>query len=565
MLRYRLLFLYKPLRLIIPINTMKNQFAFLLLLICNLTCFSQNYSRQDSIEGSITKERIWWDLTYYNLNIKIDLENQTLEGVNIIKYNVLEPYQTIQIDLQPPMQMSKVLQAGQSLEYRREGNAYFIKLDKEQLQNETNELKIEFSGKPKIAPRPPWDPGIVWAKDSLGNHFSASIGWGANSSNWWPCKDHTYDEVDSLKFSINVPKDYTAVGNGKLTKILRPDKKTKTFVWLISNPINTYGINFNIGKYAHFSEQYKGEMGLLDCDYYVLAYDLEKAKEQFKQVPKMLDAFEYWFGPYPFYEDGYKLIDVPYSGMEHQGAITYGNGYQNGYRGSDASNTGWGDAFDYIIIHESGHEWFANNISFKDIADIWIHESFTTYSQGLFVEYHYGKQAGDDYQIGIRKGISNDKSMIGQYGINDTNYTGDNYPKGATILHMLRQLVNDDQKWRETLRGLNKEFYHQTVTTQQIESYISGKTGLDLTNFWDQYLRTNQMPVLEYYFANNQLSYRWTNSLKEFGMPLKIALNGLEEWIYPTTKWQSKNIETEELTLKVDRNFYVPSFYSNSN
>jgi aminopeptidase N len=545
------------------INTMKNQIIFLLLLICSLTVFSQNYTRQDSLEGSITKERIWWDLTYYDLNIKIDQENQTLDGTNIIKYNVLEPYKTIQIDLQPPMQISNVLQAGQSLEYRREGNAYFIELKKQQLPGETNELEIEFSGKPKIAPRPPWEAGIVWAKDRLGNDFYASISWGSNSSNWWPCKDHTYDEVDSLKVSINVQKDYTAVGNGKLTEMLRPDKKTKTFVWLVANPINTYSINFNVGKYAHFSEQFNGEKGILECDYYVLTYDLDKAKEQFKQVPKMLEAFEHWFGPYPFYEDGYKLIDVPYSGMEHQSAITYGNGYQNGYRGSDGSNTGWGDKFDYIIIHESGHEWFANNISFKDIADIWIHESFTTYSEGLFVEYHYGKQAGDDYQIGIRKGISNDKPMIGDYGINDTNYTEDNYKKGAAILHMLRQLVNDDQKWRETLRGLNEEFYHQTVTTQQIESYISGKTGLDLTNFWDQYLRTNQIPVFEYYKVGNKMAYRWTNCIDGFKMPVKVTINNAVEWIYPNPEWQEKDLLSNELELQIDRNFYVPVLFSN--
>ncbi|WP_299159287.1 M1 family metallopeptidase [uncultured Eudoraea sp.] len=536
----------------------------ILFVMMGIVCNAQNFTRQDSLRGSITPERSWWDLSYYYLDIAVDIEKQTIQGSNTIRYRVLQPNQRIQIDLQPPMGINKVYEDGKELKYTRDGNAYFIELKKEQIPEDYNEIIIWYSGKPKIAPRPPWDSGMVWEKDSLGKLFASSISWGAGSSQWWPCKDHMYDEVDSLKFSINVQEDLVAVANGRLINIETKKNKTHTYHWVVVNPINNYGLNFNIGNYAHFSEVYHGELGTLDCDYYVLEQNLTKAKEHFKQVPMMLEAFEYWFGPYPFYEDSYKLVETPYLGMEHQSATAYGNGYQNGYLGKDGSQSGWGNKFDHLIIHESGHEWFACNITFKDVADIWIHESFTTYSEGLYVEYHYGKEAGNDYQIGIRKGINNDKPMIGYYDVNDLAYSGDNYPKGAAILHMLRQIVDDDEKWRQILRGLNKEFYHQTVTTRQVEDYITGKCGLNLNHFWNQYLRTNQIPQFEYYFVNGRLSYRWANAIEKFDMPLKVFINDKEQWLYPKTNWQEKDVNSEQINLIVDRNFYVPSFYSNS-
>jgi len=543
---------------------MKFIILFLISLLA-IASYAKEYTDQDTLRGSITPEREWWDLSTYQLDISVDIEKQTIQGSNIIGYKVLKPYQLIQIDLQDPMEIFSITQDGKELIYKQNGNAYIVELLKEQLTGSFNEIIVQYGGKPRIAPRPPWDSGIVWEKDSLGKDFISSISWATGSSLWWPCKDHMYDEVDSLKFSINVPNNLLAVANGKLIGIDKKKNKTNTYHWSVSNPINNYSVNFNIGNYVTFSDTYEGEKGSLDLNYYVLEQDLEKAKEQFKQVPKMLEAFEYWFGPYPFYEDSYKLIAVPYLGMEHQSAVAYGNGYQNGYLGKDGSNTGWGDKFDFIIIHESGHEWFSNNITFKDIADIWIHEAFTTYSEGLFVEYHYGKEAGSDYQIGIRGYIKNDKPMIGDYQVNDITYTNDNYSKGATILHMLRQVVNDDDKWRKVLRGLGREFYHQTVTTNQIENYISKMAGIDLSSFWDQYLRTSQIPVFEYYFAKGKLSYKWTNAIKKFTMPLKVIINGKEEWLNPKFDWQEMNIDSQELLLKVDRNYYVPSFQSNSN
>jgi aminopeptidase N len=524
---------------------------------------AKEFTLQDTLRGSITAEREWWDLIYYHLDIAIDIEKQSIQGANTIGYKVLNPYRIMQIDLQSPMEIFQVTQDGKALKYKQEGNAYFIELIKDQISGTYNEIIVHYGGKPKIAPHPPWDSGVVWEKDSFGKDFISSVSWGAGASQWWPCKDHMYDEVDSLKFSINVPNNFMAVANGRLIGVDKKENKTNTYHWAVSNPINNYSVNFNIGNYVNFSEVYHGEKGRLDLNYYVLQQDLKKAKKHFKQVPKMLKAFEYWFGPYPFYEDSFKLVAVPYLGMEHQSAVAYGNGYQNGYLGKDGSNTGWGDKFDFIIVHESGHEWFANNITFKDIADIWIHESFTTYSEGLFVEYHYGKEAGNDYQIGIRGYIQNDKPMIGHYQVNDSTYTNDNYSKGAVILHMLRQIVNDDDKWRKVLRGLGSEFYHQTVTTKQIENYISQKAGIDLSSFWNQYLRTKQIPVLEYYFAKGKLSYKWTNAQKEFTMPLKVALNGKEQWLHPKYNWQQMDIDSKELILEVDRSFYVPSFLSN--
>jgi aminopeptidase N len=536
--------------------------SILACLMCTVS-YAQNFTRQDSLRGTITNERAWWDLSYYHLDIAVDIDKQTVNGSNTIKYKVLKPCKIIQIDLQPPMNISKVTQEGKELKYTKDGNAYLIGLEKKQVPGTYNEIIVQYNGKPKNAPNPPWDSGLVWKKDSLGNPFVSSISWGAGSSQWWPCKDHMYDEVDSLKFSINVRKGLMAVANGRLVKIEQKKNNTTTYHWSVANPINNYGVNFNIGNYANFSEIYNGEKGPLNCNYYVLKQNLSKAKEQFKQVPMMLKAFEHWFGPYPFYEDSYKLVEVPYLGMEHQSATAYGNGYQNGYHGKDLSQTGWGKKFDNLIIHESAHEWFACNITFRDIADIWIHESFTSYAEGLYVEYHYGKEAGDDYQIGIRKAIRNDKPMIGHYEVNDLAYTGDNYQKGAAILHMLRQLVNDDEKWRQILRGLNMEFYHQTVSTKQIEDYLTEKSGLNLKNFWDQYLRTTQIPVFEYSFANNLFSYRWANSIIGFDMPLKIKLNGEEKWIYPKTGWQTNSTKMDRAEVVVDRNFYVPLFYDN--
>ncbi|MCF6181085.1 M1 family metallopeptidase [Lutibacter sp.] len=531
---------------------------FLLLIITPAFAQVNKFTHQDTLRGSITKERIWWDLKHYNLNIKVNPKTKSISGKNIITYKVLNSNQIMQIELQKPMKITKVTQNNTTLNYKKDGYSYFIELKNKQLIGDKNEVTIFFKGKPKIAVLPPWDGGLTWEKDSNGTDFIATSCQGDGASLWWPCKDHMYDEPDSMNINITTPNNLMDVSNGRLKKVTINNDNTKTYHWVVSNPISNYGVNMNIGDYAHFSEKYKGEKGILDCDYYVLKENLIKAKKQFKQVPKMLEAFEYWFGPYPFYEDSYKLVEVPYLGMEHQSSITYGNHYQNGYLGRDLSGTGWGLKFDYIIIHESGHEWFANNITYKDIADMWIHESFTTYSESLFLDYYYGKNASSEYIIGLRKNIRNDKPIIGSYNVNNSG-SGDMYSKGANMLHTLRQLVNNDAKWREILRGLNKEFYHQTVTTKQIENYLSEHTKIDLSAFFNQYLRDIQIPALAYKISDNTLTYKWINIVDHFDMPLKVKINDSEKWIFPTNKWKKLKLDSPVSTFKIDKNFYVKS------
>ena len=535
-------------------NKGKKYPILLILLLSSLISVSQNFTRQDTLRGSITPQRAWWDLTYYHLDILVDPEKKYLKGSNTVQYKVLETSKEMQIDLQKPLKITRIVQDNKDLDYRLEGYSYFIKLKKNQKKGQIKSLKIFYEGSPKVAIRPPWDGGLTWTRDSNGKHFIASSNQGIGASIWWPNKDHMYDEVDSMLISVNVPKDLINVSNGRLRSI-EDFGETKTFNWFVSNPINNYGVNINIGDYISFSEVYDGEKGDLDMIYYVLRDNIERAKTQFKDAIKMMQAFEHWFGPYPFYEDSFKIVEVPYLGMEHQSSITYGNKYMKGYLGRDLSRTGWGLKFDYIIIHEAGHEWFANNITYKDIADMWVHESFTTYSENLFLDYHYGKEAASDYVIGTRAGISNSSPMIGTYGVNKRG--SDLYTKGANLLHTLRQIAKDDEIWRMILRGLNSEFYHQTVDTKQIEEYITSKIGFDLTTFFDQYLRDIRIPNLEYTISNGILTYRWIDVIDNFTMPLEIEVLGKNIWIYPTTNKKSLEINSDK--IKIDRDYYVKS------
>ena len=533
--------------------------ALLVVLGLNVAAQKTNFTHQDSLRGSITPERVWWDLTYYHLDVKVDPADSSISGSNLIQYKVLEPNQVMQIDLQPPMKISRIAQNGKALDYTRDGNAWFVELEKQQNSNDVNELLVEYSGKPKISKRPPWDGGISWQKDENGYDFIVNTNQGDGGSLWWPCKDHPYDEPDSMLISVTFPDHLMDVSNGRLRGVEQNNDGTKTAHWFVNNPINNYGVNINIGNYAHWHEVFKGAKGDLDCNYWVLKQNLEKAKEHFKQAPMMLEAFEYWYGPYPFYEDGYKLVEVPYPGMEHQSSVTYGNGYRNGYGGRDISYSGWGFKFDFIIIHESGHEWFANNITNWDEADMWIHESFTNYAENLFVEYYWGKKAGSEYIRGSRLGILNDRPVIGVYGVNYPG-SGDMYPKGANMLHTLRQVVDDDEKWRSILRGLNEEFYHQTVKAEQIESYIMEHTGLDLQGFFNQYLRDTRIPTFEYAMIDGELQFRWANCVDNFKLPLKVYINGELHWLNPSGSWQYFDSEEKVKKVEVDKDFYVVGF-----
>lgn len=515
----------------------------------------QKFTRADTLRGSITPERAWWDLNHYHLAVEIFPESKSIKGSNTIRYRVLSEQQVLQIDLQEPLKITSILQEGEKLDFQREGAVHWVRLKKKQVPGSFEELVVNYEGQPKEAIRPPWDGGITWQKDSNGKHFIASSNQGIGSSIWWPLKDHPADEVDSLMISVTVPEGLMDVSNGRLVGIDLGNGKN-TYHWSVVNPINDYGVNINIGDYVHFGEKYAGEKGTLDMDYFVLLENLEKAKVHFQDARRMMEAFEHWFGPYPFYEDGFKLVDAPYLGMEHQSSVTYGNGYQMGYRGRDLSGTGWGLKFDFIIIHEAGHEWFANNITYKDVADMWIHESFTNYSESLFLDFHYGKEAGQEYVRGTRMNIANDRPIIGTYGLNQRG-SGDMYYKGGNLLNMLREILNDDEKWRQVLRGLNQEFYHQTVTTQQVEGFISKAFGTDLKPIFDQYLRDFRIPVLEYYYSDNQtLNYRWISCLPNFTMPVDIEIGGEKIRIQPKTAWSEMKVKNQG-EVKVDPDYYV--------
>ena len=517
-------------------------------------------TRQEMLRGTITPEREWWDVQHYDLSVQFMPETRSIKGSNVITFKTLKPGSRMQIDLQEPLNITRIDHGGTDLKFEREGNVFWVTFDKELPKGIEDKVAIYYEGRPKAATNPPWDGGVTWGRDDLGNLYINTTCEGIGASVWWPNKDIGYDEPDhGMKINITVPDNLVDVSNGRLKGVDHDEQaKTKTYHWEVVNPINNYGVNANIGNYVNWSEEYDGLGGKLDLNYWVLPHQKEAAMKTFKEVPRMLKAFEYWFGKYPWYEDGYKLITVSYPGMEHQSSVTYGNYFRNGYRERDVSFTGIGYKFDFIIVHESGHEWFGNNISMRDAADMWIHEGFTNYAENLFVEYYWGKQAGADYVIGSRKNIRNDAPIIGTYGANREG-SGDMYYKGGNMLHTIRQVINDDEKWRSILQGLNKDFWHQTVTTQQVESYISQKAGIDLSKVFDQYLRTTKIPLLQYRIEGNKLSYKYDRVVEGFAMPIRVSVNGVETVIKPTDKLTTQTFPSEVKTVEVNRNYYVDS------
>lgn len=514
------------------------------------------FTFEDTLKGSITSERAWWDVLHYNLKIDVTPSEKHISGSNVITFSVLtENNGVLQIDLQHPLTIDSVFYSKQALPFKKIApDCYHITFEESLSVGTTAKILIFYSGRPKEAKNAPWDSGVVWKKDKSGNDFVATACQGLGASAWWPCKDHGYDEPDNgVKISVTTPAHLMNVSNGRLIENRIEEGGKRTTAWEVKNPINSYGLNFNIGNYVVWDSIYRGLKGDLTMQFYVLQENLEKSKIQFKDAFRMMEAFEHWFGPYPFYEDGYKVVEVPYLGMEHQSSVTYGNGYQNGYLGTDLSGTGWGLKWDFIIVHESGHEWFANNITCKDNADMWIHESFTSYSESLFTEYHYGKTAGYEYVRGIRRNILNDSPIIGKYGVNRPG-SYDMYYKGANMLHTIRQIVNDDEKWTRLLRGLNKDFYHRTVTTREIEDYISSFLERSLSKVFDQYLRTTRIPKLETVKTGNKIKYRWTNCVEGFDMPVDVFIRKKKRIrLYPTTEFQ----EVKAKKLSVDENYYV--------
>lgn len=516
------------------------------------------FTRQDSLRGGYSVARAWWDVIKYDVHVKVNIPEKYLSGFVDITYKTIKKAENLmQIDLQQPMQIDKIVYVGKkkALRFEREGNVFWVKPKRKHSVGKVETLRVYFSGNPKVAKNAPWDGGWIWTKDSLGRDWATVACQGLGASVWYPCKDHQSDEPDQgASLSITVPNSLQAVGNGRLVNVKNNSNKTHTFKWVVKNPINTYNLVPYIGKYVNFTDSMQGEKGKLDLSYWVLDYNLEKAKKQFSIVKPMITCFESWMGPYPFYEDGYKLVESSHLGMEHQSAVAYGNKFQFGYKGRDLSGSGWGLKWDFIIVHESGHEWFGNNITSKDIADMWVHESFTNYSETMFTECVYGKKAGSEYLIGSRKNIANDIPIIGTYGVNSEG-SGDMYYKGASMLHTIRQIINNDVLFKSILRGLNKDFYHQTVTGAQVEQYISDKSGKDFSKVFDQYLRTIKIPELQYKKDGNDIMYKWANVVNGFAMPVKL-MNG--KWIYPTEQFKSISVaDAGGDKLEVVPDFYV--------
>ncbi len=533
---------------------------FLLMQIGGAAVLAQteNITRQEMLRGSITPEREWWDVLHYHLSVEFLPETRRLKGSNEIIFKTLKPGIKMQIDLQPPLAITKVTHGVSELKFEREGNVYWVMFEKELPAGVEDKVEVFYEGVPVVSKNPPWVGGVTWGRDDLGENFIMTTCEGIGASIWWPNKDHGADEPDrGMQISVTVPERLTAVSNGRLKKTDHDvAAKKKTFHWEVVNPINNYGVNVNIGNYVTFSEKYKGEGGVLDVQYWVLAHQKDAAMKWFKEVPRTLEAFEHWFGKYPFYEDSYKLVSVSYPGMEHQSSVTYGNWFQNGYLARDPCGCGVGFKFDFIIVHESAHEWFGNNISMKDAADMWIHEGFANYAENLFVEYHFGKKDAEDYVVGTRRGIRNDRPIIGTYGANREG-SGDMYPKGGNMLHTIRNVINDDAKWLSILRGLNADFWHQTVTTEQIENYITKKAGIDLSKVFDQYLRTTMIPVLKYKVNGKSVSFRYDKVVKGFAMPIRVNINGREVKLTPTEASQTFDFTEDIKTFEVNRNFYI--------
>ncbi|WEK18805.1 MAG: M1 family metallopeptidase [Candidatus Pedobacter colombiensis] len=520
----------------------------------------KQFSRADSLRGTLSSLRSCYDINYYHLDVKVDIPNKFISGSNEFKFTATQDFKNLQFDLFANLKVEKVVFHGIELPFKREFNAVFVTFPTTIKKGTDESFTVYYSGNPIIAKNPPWDGGFIFSKDKSGNPWVSVACQGLGASCWWPNKDHQSDEVDSMLISISVPKDLQEISNGRLRNTVEMPDGYLQYNWFVDNPINNYNITMYIGRYSHWIDEYAGEKGKLSLDFWSLKEDSPLARPHWDaDVKPMLKSFEYWFGPYPFYEDGYKLVEAPYLGMEHQSAVAYGNNFKMGYLGNDLSGSGWGLKFDFITVHESGHEWFGNNITTKDIADMWVHEAFTNYSEALFTESMYGKDAALAYVVGIRKNIKNDIPIIGKYGVNQEG-SGDMYYKGANLIHLIRQLINDDEKFRGILRGLNKTFYHSTVTTHQIEDYIAKQSGLKLNKIFDQYLRHTHIPVLEYQITNGVLKYRWVADVKDFDMPVKVTLKPDSfNFITPATHWKTIDIDKSitNSTFKIDPNFYI--------
>ncbi len=517
------------------------------------------FTRADTLRGTWSPERSCYDITHYHLDVEILPDSQFIQGSTTITFKVAEETSRIQVDLFDNMRIDKIEFEKKPLAFTREFNAVFVSFPKPLKKNSTQKVAVYFSGKPIVAKHPPWDGGFIWTKGDAGNPWIAVACQGTGASLWWPNKDHQADEPDSMLISVTVPKGLMNVSNGQLRKTTTLKDGRTRWDWGVTYPINNYNVTVNVANFAHFSETY-GDKNPLKLDYYVVPADLEKAKEQFKQVKPMMTVFEKYFGPYPFKRDGFKLVESPHLGMEHQSAVAYGNKFQQGYRGTASSPEGL--LFDFIIIHETAHEWWGNSVTSKDIADMWIHEGFGAYSEAVYVEGLYGYEAGQRYMVGKKQDVRNDRPIIGTYGVNAEG-SGDMYPKGALMLNTLRHVINNDSLWWSIVRGIQETYKYQTIHTDTVVHFVNRKTGSDYTCVFDQYLKFTKIPELDLFVTikgkSVKLNYRWIADVKDFHMPAKIHTKNGWETISPTTAWQSMILDgTDPNELKANEdNFFI--------
>jgi aminopeptidase N len=544
---------------------MPNAFRDLLSRTLFLACLAApaaaqepTFTHADTLRGTVTPERAWWDVVFYDLHVRLDPADSTLRGWNGITYRVTGAARAMQIDLQTPLEVDSIVQDGKRLMHRRDGNAFLVTLAGKQPKGALKTVTVYYHGRPTVAVRPPWDGGLIWARDPAGQAWISTACQGVGASIWWPTKDTQADEPDSQRVALTVPDSLQAIANGRLRGVEPAGPGWSTWEWFVASPINNYDVAPYVGHYGQISDSYLGENGLLTLDLRPLASNLEAARAQWRDVKPMVQCFESWFGPYPWYHDGYRLIESPHLGMEHQSAVAYGNGYRNGYKGTDLSGTGWGLTWDFIVIHESAHEWWGNSVTTADVADMWVHEGFANYAEALYTECRFGKDAGAAYQRGTRALIQNQKPIVGPYGVNADGPI-DMYYKGGNMLHTIRQVVGNDTTWREVLRGVQREFAHKVVTGRQVQEYMSAHAGVDLHRIFEQYLTTTKVPVLEYRLTGASVTYRWTNVVPGFDMPVVVLAGaGHPVRLSPREQWRTTDIGLQRPEdFRVDENFYI--------
>ncbi len=531
------------------------------LSLCAQSDFYHRYkfTEADTLRGMLRPERSCYDVTFYDLHLTLHPARRSLEGYVDIHFRALEDFERLQIDLYRNMRLDSILFQGQALSFQRQHDAVFVTFPR-QPSGARGRFRVFYGGRPRVAENPPWQGGFVWASDPEGQPWIGVACEGDGASLWWPNKDHLSDEPDSLAISIAVPRGLMAVANGNLRTAWPEGQDMMRYQWFVSYPINNYNVTLNVAAYVHFQSTYASPANgdTLSLDYYVLPDNLPRARDHFRQVQEVLACFEQYLGPYPFWKDGYALVETPYLGMEHQSAIAYGNQYKRGYLGGlIPGDMDW----DYIIVHETGHEYFGNSLSVADLAEMWIHESFTTYLESVFVEYTLGYDDALRYLRSQRPFIQNQQPILGPADVNWDDWNGsDHYYKGAWMLHTLRHTLRSDTLWWNILRDFYQQHAHSIVRTDDFIGLVNERTGRSYDAFFEQYLVYPDLPVLEYSLEETGssllLTCRWRTEVSDFRMPLAMEVPGGRRWIEPGPTWQTfrlPGLAPKDFRLPTDR------------